>query len=365
MKKNIFVILIVFLFSFCLLSCVGAETIQEFYEQGDQAFSQGDYKKAIEWYEKVIELDPNSAPAYNALGLAHREINTDLSEVAWLFKTATEIDPSNPQAYDNLGKVYYALGEFDRAEESCLKALALSPKMLSTKLSLGWIYLLGKSKPKLAMRYFNEILEENKLPYAYFGLGMAYFMDNDRVSVLQIITTLRSMQKEDLAAQLEGMIRGSALAENKTDETTSDDNANPPIQNFTSRSPPNSNQYPQNRTTPSSSLIPSSGSGYAQQQPPPLSEGNIPGGSLMRVRLRGKMLGSPGGKKEESAQGYTAPVDTGLSNNVATRQRSAIERIRSLRTNAIAQGRATGSVNRQITNSQNQSTPAPATNINY
>lgn len=190
-------------------SCAHAQTSKDFYEQGQQAYHQGDYKKAIALYEKTIDLDPNFAPAYNALGLAHKEINADLSELAWLFKTATEIDPNDAQAYDNLGKAYYGLGEFDLAEQSCLKALSIAPNSLSVKLSLGWIYLLGKSSPQEAVAYFQEVLKNNKIPYAYFGLGTAYFMNGDRNNVLEMITTLRSMGKEDLALQLENMVRGN------------------------------------------------------------------------------------------------------------------------------------------------------------
>lgn len=336
------------LFSIAFLPNSWSQTIKEFYEKGDQAYSQGDFSKAVDWYEKVVEVDPNFAPAYNALGLAHREINTELSEVAWLFKTATDIDPAFASAFDNLGKTYYGMGEHDRAEQSSLKALELSPKMTSAKLTLGWIYLLGKSSPKQAAKYFKEIIEETDLPYAYFGLGMAYFMSGDRSAVLEIVTKLRSLQKEQLAAQLESIVRNSApqatLAQGGGE--------NSPSQNFIPRSP----AYDGYSSSPRSSSVSIPANPAAQQTASSINPNGSGSAGVMKVRLRGKMFGAP--KKDDglASASVGAQTDTSLSNDVSTRQRSAIERIRSLRASAVAQGRGTATVSGQLTG-QSQSAP--------
>ena len=184
-----------------------AETIREVYEKGDAAYAKGDYAAAIQYYEKVTEMNPKFAPGFNALGLAQKANNAKLSEVAWYFKTAVELDPNYAEAYDNLGKAYYGLGHFDKAEEYCLKAIAIDPKYVSAKLSLAWIKLLGKGDTKEAIRYFEEVLEKGKVANAYYGLGMAYFMSDDRGRVLDCITQLRDMGENSMATQLEDMIR--------------------------------------------------------------------------------------------------------------------------------------------------------------
>lgn len=281
-------------------SCAQAQTIKDFYEQGQQAYDRGDYKTAIELYEKTIELNPNFAPAYNALGLAHREINTDLSEMAWLFKTATEIDPNYAQAYDNLGKAYYGLGYFDRAEQSCLKALSLNPDSVSSKLSLGWIYLLGKSSPKEAIAYFKEVLKSDKISYAYFGLGMAYYMNGDRANVLDIVTKLRSMEKEDLALQLENMVREGRYVGQQ-------------------QGTPLVNTQPRNIE---SLLIPAS----RAVAPAASKEGKA---SMMRVRLKGKMFNAP---SQESDAKATPPGPKPLGVIENSPSSSAVERIKKMRT---------------------------------
>ena len=47
--------------------------IGEWIKQGDEFFSAKDYSKAIECYEKAIQLDPNNSDAYKKLGKSYRE----------------------------------------------------------------------------------------------------------------------------------------------------------------------------------------------------------------------------------------------------------------------------------------------------
>ncbi len=181
--------------------------LKKLFDAGAYAFKQGDYKKAISLFEKTLELYPNLAQSYNYLGLCHKEIGSDSKNVAWLFERAIEIDPNYPDAYDNLSRVYYSLGEFDRAENKALKALELSPGLYSARLTLGWIYLLGKSMPDKAIFYFEQVVKERATAYAYLGLGVSYFMKGEKFKVLGYITSLREMNEEQLAGLLENIVR--------------------------------------------------------------------------------------------------------------------------------------------------------------
>lgn len=205
MRKIVFgaVIIAGILFS----SSVFAENLRELYQEGMRLYQEGEYQKAIESFEKAAKLNSNFAPAYNGLGLAYKELNASPSEVIWYFKSAVDIDPKFAEAYDNLGKAYYGIGQFDKAEEYCKKALEINPRLGSAEFSLAWVYLLGKSQPQEAIPYFKKVLEKSKIPFAYFGLGISYFMIDERALVLEIITSLREMNQDKLAEQLENMIR--------------------------------------------------------------------------------------------------------------------------------------------------------------
>ncbi|KKS44747.1 MAG: TPR Domain containing protein [candidate division CPR1 bacterium GW2011_GWA2_42_17] len=210
MRNFIILLIASFLLFFQNFPLFASEKLKELFEQATGAFSQGDYGQAIKLYEQTLEIHPDFAPSYNFLGLSHKAVGTDLTDVAWLFKTAIDIDPNYAQAYDNLGKTYYSLGDFNKAEEHCLKAIELDPGLVTAKLALGWIYLLGKSQPGDAIHYFSEVVESREqLPFAYFGLGLAYFMEQQHFRVLEMITTLRKIEREDLASQLEELVRSN------------------------------------------------------------------------------------------------------------------------------------------------------------
>lgn len=206
MKRIIFVLFCIFLL-LNTANSYSAQQYQKLFDQANQLAQQGKNEEAIALYEQVIELNPNFAPAYNNLGMIYQSSGLDIAEVAWYFKAATDIDPKFDQAYVNLGKAYYNMGHFGLAERYTAKALEINPKSIEAKLSLGWICLLGKSRPDEALIYFKEASENTRHPSAYFGLGMAYFMSGDGARVLEYITKLREMGEDGLATQLETIIR--------------------------------------------------------------------------------------------------------------------------------------------------------------
>jgi len=207
MKNKIYFLIVSFVLIFASVSYAQMEDYREIFQQAIKAAAKGEAEKAISLYEKVLDLNPSFAPAYNNLGLIYREAGLDPIEVAWYFKSAVDIDPKFEEAYVNLGKAYYVLNYFDLAERYTLKALELNPDSGQAKLSLGWIYLLGKTNPWKALGYFKEVLEFSENPAAYFGLGMSYFMVGESPRALECITKLREMNQDALALQLEELMR--------------------------------------------------------------------------------------------------------------------------------------------------------------
>ena len=184
-----------------------ANTAKELYSQGQKAFDQGDVNKAIELFERSIELDPDLAPAYSALASVYLSNNGQLNDIIWLFEQAAALEPKNIENYTSMCRAYFQFREPDKAEAACRKALSIDPNSGSAQLALAWVYLLGKVQPRDAIYYFNEVLKKAKSPKIYYGLGMAYGRNNDFGRVLEIVTKLRGMGEETLASQLEKMIR--------------------------------------------------------------------------------------------------------------------------------------------------------------
>jgi len=65
-----------------------------------------DYKKAIEDYDKAIEINPQYAKAYNNRGVAYGKLK-EYKKAIEDFDKAIKINPQYAAAYNNLGKAYY------------------------------------------------------------------------------------------------------------------------------------------------------------------------------------------------------------------------------------------------------------------
>ncbi|MGB6102975.1 MAG: tetratricopeptide repeat protein [Pusillimonas sp.] len=67
--------------------------------------------------KKVIEIDPNNANAYNALGYTYADQNRLLDEAENLLERALELDPGNPYILDSVGWYLFRIGDIEAAIE--------------------------------------------------------------------------------------------------------------------------------------------------------------------------------------------------------------------------------------------------------
>lgn len=186
---------------------VFSQSIKDLFDEAAKAFHSGNYEQAINNYERIIEMEPNFAPAYNALGLAMKIQGASNDDVSFYFKKAMELDPNFLPSYDNLGKLYYSLGDMDAAETYFNKGLVIDPDNESMTLSMGWIYLLGRNDAEAALKYFRKVREKTGAAMAYFGEGICLMAKEKRMEVMEIVTQLRQINQESLAQDLEVMLR--------------------------------------------------------------------------------------------------------------------------------------------------------------
>ena len=77
--------------------------------------------------KKVIQLKPDHAHAYNALGYSLADRNERLVEARDLIERALKISPDDAMIVDSMGWVMYRLGDLARAAELLARAYALLP----------------------------------------------------------------------------------------------------------------------------------------------------------------------------------------------------------------------------------------------
>lgn len=185
-------------------------TKENFFQLAALAMRDGQHEQAIQFLKQAIELDPRFAPAYNTLGIIYETSPAmDLKEAQRYFQMATDIDPQFVEAWNNLGRASYTKGDFKKAEKALLRSLEIAPDQPDVENTLAWVYLLGHSRGGEALKHFAKGSAGKDPAMTAYGRGLAHLIENKRFDVIEDITTLRKLKREDLAGKLEAMVKGN------------------------------------------------------------------------------------------------------------------------------------------------------------
>ena len=99
-------------------------TIDDLYGLGELNYDIENYDKAIEYYNKALEIEPDDPGTMNNLGLAFI-CKTNYKEAISLYQKSLKIDPEDSITWDNLGLAYEYNNEYEKAKEVYQKALDL------------------------------------------------------------------------------------------------------------------------------------------------------------------------------------------------------------------------------------------------
>ena len=154
------------------------------------------YEKAIDFYTKEIELNPNKTTYLNRGNLYLGRLDEPEKALKDFLKV-TELDPESFSTYGDIGDVYKDLGQFNKAIESYSVAIELNKS----------IFLESKEKDSNEYEtvYFDEkgnALEKIKKPeldsYNYFLRSMTYRLLKNKTNALNDINAAIKIAKDDM-----------------------------------------------------------------------------------------------------------------------------------------------------------------------
>ncbi len=160
---------------------VNAETGVEWdlTNKGVDYIDVGEYEKAIEYFDKAIELNPNYPTAFYSRGIAYMNLG-QYERAIEEFNEAITHDPNYVVAYYNRGVAYAFLNQYERAIEDYNKALELNPNyetldpIYEAYYNRGVAYAFLKQYER-AIEDFNKAIELNpNYAIAYYSRGIAY-----------------------------------------------------------------------------------------------------------------------------------------------------------------------------------------------
>ena len=125
------------------------------YHLADLYERNAQYKEAIDTYNKVLKIKPDSGYVYFKIGTAYDRIDQP-SEAVTAFQSAIKYMPSYAVAYNNLGIAYGKLNKQDQEIAALKKAIKLRPQYSSARYNLGMTYLKTGNK-KAALKEYEDL----------------------------------------------------------------------------------------------------------------------------------------------------------------------------------------------------------------
>lgn len=165
-----------------MVALAGSLAVQpdNFGSQMDESVQEKKYIEARDLALKARELDPDNPRVYAVMGI-YASDHGDFAVARRAFETVLSLEPKDPNAYNNLAKMFLAEGEPRRAIELLTQAINLRPKHLHefVLLLMGTAYfMLGDNDA--AIEWLLKSLERNptySMTYAY--LAMAYALKGE------------------------------------------------------------------------------------------------------------------------------------------------------------------------------------------
>lgn len=114
---------------------------------GDLYNRRGDWEKAVEEFEKAIELKPNYGDAYHNLANTYHQVKQDDLAIE-NYQKALSLNPSLWQSHQNLASLYFNQKQFDLAKQNLEAAIEIAPQNLNLHLNLVLIHLRQGEKNK-------------------------------------------------------------------------------------------------------------------------------------------------------------------------------------------------------------------------
>lgn len=147
--------------------------IIHYFNLGVSFHNRGEMAKAIQAYQKVIEIDPNYIEAYNNLGIIYQEIG-DLESALKTYRRAIEINPKYEKGLNNIGILLHLKGEDEKALEAFNKVLAINPNHIESLINLGTLYKKKGQSEKGIESYHKALAINPHHGETHYNLGILY-----------------------------------------------------------------------------------------------------------------------------------------------------------------------------------------------
>lgn len=188
---------------------------ERLYSQGLAQLSRDDYARAVAYFEKATDADPNYAEAWYQAGYCYGMLGRH-PESLKASRAAAKLRPEWSATYINIGASSFALAQYKDAAEAYRQAIRLDDSNADTQYSLGMT--LGKMNrtDEEVLAYRRAIALKPDHANAIEKLGLALFKQKRFADAAAAFEQLKPYKPE---AKTYNYLGESLLESGKTDES--------------------------------------------------------------------------------------------------------------------------------------------------
>lgn len=122
-------------------------------------------------FEAALSLDPQQLHAWHWKGLYHHFVEPDPEEAIAAYRQTIAINPNSSASWNNLGLVYFDLGDYQQAEHAMQEAVRSDPGSALAKANYGYIlaFLDRLDEAEKLFRQAERLRADE--PYGLLGIG--------------------------------------------------------------------------------------------------------------------------------------------------------------------------------------------------
>lgn len=130
---------------------------EDLLNRGADHSDSGDYKKALECYNKALEIDPDCAFALINMGTVFTKLE-DYERALEAYEKATKTNPGSVELWNNKGNAFRMLNRYNEALEAYKRAVQIDPYIAETWVNMGVLFEnLGDYE--MALKSYNQAIK--------------------------------------------------------------------------------------------------------------------------------------------------------------------------------------------------------------
>jgi tetratricopeptide (TPR) repeat protein len=166
------------------------------------------YKLAIPFFQKAIELDPAKPYWIYELGLIYYAMNDDKNSLKYILEAGNKGYTKDNDYFENLGIAYLNVGNLDEGVKILDEILKKKPSDMNILNMIAEAYYY-KGKYKQAIEYWDQVLYYDKTAAsALYMIGMSYQKSGEKDKGIQLCDKAIEMDPNLAAYKQKKMMAG-------------------------------------------------------------------------------------------------------------------------------------------------------------